>query len=55
MRGKDFIYYTIGLIVLYAFGLVVYDRIKGNDPESIVRRERQDARSINGVHLIRLF
>ena len=40
MNGKDFIYYIIGLIVLYAFGSVVYDRITGNDPESVARRER---------------
>ena len=40
MKGKDFIYYIIGLIVLYAFGSVVYDRITGKDPESIARRER---------------
>lgn len=40
MRGKDFTYYIIGLIVLYAFGSVVYDRITGNDPESVARRER---------------
>ena len=41
MSGKDFIYYITGLIVLYAFGSVVYDRITGNDPESVARRERQ--------------
>ena len=40
MHGKDLIYYTIGLIVLYAFGSVVYDRISGNDPESVAQRER---------------
>ena len=40
MRGKDFIYYIIGLIVLYAFGSVVYDRITGNDSERVARRER---------------
>ena len=40
MRGRDFIYYIIGLIVLYAFGSVVYDRITGKDPESVARRER---------------
>lgn len=40
MNGKDFIYYIIGLIVLYAFGSVVYDRITGKDPESVARRER---------------
>ena len=40
MHGKDFIYYIIGLIVLYAFGSVVYDRITGNDSERVARRER---------------
>ena len=39
MHGKDFIYYIIGLIVLYAFGSVVYDRITGNDQERVARRE----------------
>ncbi len=43
MHGKDFIYYIIGLIVLYAFGSVVYNRITGNDPESVARRERAAA------------
>ena len=41
MRGKDFIYVVIGLIVLYAFGKMVYDEITGNDPESIAKREEQ--------------
>lgn len=39
VNGRDFIYYITGLIVLYAFGSVVYDRITGNDPESVARRE----------------
>ena len=29
MHGKDFVYFVIGLIVLYAFGKVVYEEVTG--------------------------
>ncbi|MEG1553210.1 MAG: hypothetical protein RR133_05505 [Kiritimatiellia bacterium] len=45
MRGKDFIYFVIGLIVLYSFCQVIYDQITGKDPESIARMEEEVAKN----------
>ena len=44
MRGKDFLYIVIGLIVLYAFGKVVYEEMTGTDAESVAKRETIAAR-----------
>ena len=44
MRGKDFLYIVIGLIVLYAFGKVVYEEMTGTDAESVAKREAIAAR-----------
>ena len=44
MRGKDFLYIVIGLIVLYAFGKVVYEEMTGADVESVAKREAIAAR-----------
>ncbi|MDO5317695.1 MAG: hypothetical protein Q4G65_03625 [bacterium] len=44
MRGKDFLYIVIGLIVLYAFGKVVYEEVTGTDAESVAKREAIAAR-----------
>lgn len=38
MKGKDFIYFVIGLIVLYAFGQAAYQQMTGTDPKSVVER-----------------
>lgn len=43
MRGKDFWYFVLGLIVLYAFGRVIYDQATGNDAASVARREKEAA------------
>jgi len=43
MSGKNFICFVIGLIMLYALGQVVYDKITGNDRESVQRREQESS------------
>ena len=40
MRGKDFVYFVIGLIVLYAFGKVVYEEVTGCAVERAAEREK---------------
>lgn len=44
MRGKDFLYIVIGLIVLYAFGKVVYEELTCTDVKSVAKRETIAAR-----------
>ena len=44
MRGKDFLYIVIGLIVLYAFGKAVYEEMTGTDADSVAKREAIAAR-----------
>ena len=41
MRGKDFVYFVIGLIVLYAFGKVVYEEVTGCAVERAAEREKE--------------
>ena len=40
MRGKDFVYFVIGLIVLYAFGKAVYEEVTGCAVERATEREK---------------
>ena len=40
MHGKDFVYFVIGLIVLYAFSKVVYEEVMGSAVERAAEREK---------------
>lgn len=40
MRGKDFVYFVIGLVVLYAFSKVVYEEVTGCAVERVAEREK---------------